>query len=215
METAKRPVEVIVVRREELRGKLPHGHVGESPVIGERDVERQFDLQVVDHCVVIDGLIEIVPIRYQRQDPKTGRAVTHIHPISFSSVTDLIIQLKQHFPNLMSAAFDRWESSQLIEELIKKRINVQNLAFTAAEQYALYYQHRSLVYNDLVKCVPSLTRIGDTPRAEREFLDLQEVRIGAKVDHKPDGSKDSADAIVIATDLAITLSMHGQCFILY
>ncbi len=97
-------------------------------------------MQSVDRAVVVDGIIEIEPIRYTTTDPKTGRPVTATQPISFISVRDFIIKLKGHFPHLHLAAFDRWNSPELIEELIRKRIDAEaliacNLAFELGIEY--------------------------------------------------------------------------------
>jgi hypothetical protein len=69
----------------------------------------------------------------------------------------------------------------------------------------------------MLLCLESPTGIKDTPRAEREFIDLQEVIPGRKVDHSPDGSKDSAEAIVIAAHPAIeqAISREGYHIMLF
>lgn len=194
-------VEAMVIRRGTIAEERPPGVLPGEP---HRVVDRATNLsvQVLDRSVVVDGIAEIVPIRYSRTDPKTVRPVADTYPISFMSVVDFILQLKHHFPKLVAASFDRWNSSEMIEELIAKgRIDTQSLTFSAQEQYALYAQHRSLTYNDLIRCIPC-------PRAEKEFIDLQEVTPGRKVDHKPEcGSKDVADAIVIACHLALELGI--------
>jgi hypothetical protein len=196
-EPAKRPIEMTLMRRERTAYQIPYGF---GEVAHQHDVERQVQIRTVDRAVVIDGLVEIVPIRYERLDEKTGRMVTDVHPISFLSVRDFILKLKQHFPRLDAAAFDQWQSAEIVEELIRVGIRAESLAFTAREQFSLYAQHRALIYNDMLKCLPSA-------RAIKEFRELQEVRPG-KVDHPPAGSKDVADAIVIACNLALELEMH-------
>jgi hypothetical protein len=203
-EPAKRPIEVLVMRRERVQAEVPPGYYGPGHIAGEVHKEERLQLQVIDRAVVVDGLVEIVPIRYQHIDPKTGRTVTATYPISFPSVRDFVLKLKQHFPNLIAAAFDRWNSSDLVTSLVTQgQINAESLAFGNQEQFALYSQHRSLAYNDLIRVMPS-------PRAEKEFVDLQEVIPGRKVDHKPDGSKDVSDAIVIAAHLALDASIAGE-----
>ncbi len=202
---APRSIEVVTQGRERVVSELPVGVPGmllEPAVSGEVNRDRREDVRVIDRTVVVDGLVEIQPIPFQRIDPKTGRAVADTHPISFVSVRDFILELKQHFPNLHLAGFDRWQSSELVEELIRANIDARNLTFSNQEQFALYSQHRSLTYNDMVRAMPSA-------RAEKEFLDLQEVIPGRKVDHKPEGSKDVSDAIVIAMGLALELAIAG------
>lgn len=210
-EPLEHAVECLVMRREHEKRPTPFGFGGEH---GEVEVNRERNLVTarVDRLVVVDGLCEIVPIRYTRQDEKTGRQVTDTYPISFVSVCDFILQLKGHFPNLQLAGFDRWNSPQLIEELIRRgKILAESFSFSAQQQYELYSQHRSLAYNDLFRCLPSPTKTKDgRPRAEAEFVDLQELIPGRKIDHKPESSKDSADAIVIATHLILQLSMGRQ-----
>lgn len=207
-EPIERAVECMVIRREREQRPVPHGFGGAQPEI-EVDRERSLVMARVDRLVVVDGLCEIVPIRYTRRDDKTGREVSDTHPISFVSVCDFILQLKWHFPNLQLAGFDRWNSPQLIEELLRRgKILAESFTFSAQQQFDLYSQHRSLVYNDLFRSLPSPTKTKDgRPRAEAEFVDLQEVTPGRKVDHKPEGSKDTADAEVIATHLVLQLSM--------
>jgi hypothetical protein len=207
-QSLEREVEATVIRR-------TREHVAHAPGVAphephqSRIVDRATNLTtgLVDRTVWVDGIAEIVPIRYTRTDPKTGRPVSDTYPISFISVVEFILQLKMHFPNLYCAAFDRWSSNEMIEELIKAGIDAQALTFSAQDQYSLYTQHRSLAYNDLIKCIPC-------PRAEQEFVDLQEVTPGRKVDHKPGGSKDVSDAIVIATHLALKLDLGGGDFYL-
>jgi hypothetical protein len=203
-----------VRKRERQHAEMPPGIPGQCDT-GEWEVERDVELKVIDRMVIVDGMIEIVPIRYQRIDQNTGRPVTDTYPISFESVRDFILILKQHFPRLDTAAFDRWQSSQLIEALIRAGINAESLAFTNQQQYALYVQHRALAYNDLIRCLPSPTKIGNSPRSEKEFTDLQEVLPGRKVDHKVGGSKDTADAIVIAAQLALDQDIRQSgCLVL-
>lgn len=207
-EPIERAVECMVIRRERERQSVPHGFGGEQPEI-EVDRERNLVRARVDRLVVVDGLCEIVPIRYTRRDDKTGREVSDTHPISFVSVCDFVLQLKGHFPNLQLAGFDRWNSPQLIEELLRRgKILAESFTFSAQQQFELYSEHRSLVYNDVFRCLPSPTKTKDGRlRAEAEFVDLQEVIPGRKVDHKPEGSKDTADSVVIATHLVLQLSM--------
>jgi hypothetical protein len=214
-EVVNRSIQIERVRKRARQyAEMPAGIPGQRD-LGEHEVERDVELKVVDRMVIVDGMIEIVPIRYERLDEKTGRMVTDTHPISFDSVRDFILTLKQHFPRLDTAAFDRWQSSQLIEGLIRDGIMAESWPFSNQQQYDLYVQHRALVYNDMIRCLPSPTKIGETPRAQKEFEDLQEIIPGRKVDHKVGGSKDMADAIVIATHLALDQGIRQSgCLVL-
>jgi len=193
-----RPVKVTVRRMvgREVVNPLTNRIAGQ--VLQEQDVDAS--QPTIDRRVVIDGLVRIEPIRYR--DGKRWKR----HPIDYVSVKDMLLELKQHFPNLLAAAFDQWQSASLIGELLRAGINAEDLPFSTMMQFNLYHQHKSLLYNDLWECVPDAQL-----QSELENLQLLNNR---KIDHKKDNSKDMADAIAIATELALRQAVTPQAVIL-
>lgn len=163
----------------------------------ERDVEAV--QPTIDRRVIVDGLIRIEPLRYR--DGKVWKR----HPIDYVSVKDALLELKKHFPGLQAAGFDNWQSASMIGELLVAGINAEDLPFTTAQQFNLYHQHKSLLYNDLWECLPD-----EQLRTELEDLQILNNR---KIDHKTDGSKDLADAVVIATHLALGQAVQPKAIV--
>jgi len=118
-----------------------------------------------------------------------------------------MLALKKHFPRLVAAGFDNWQSASFIAELGQAGVLAEDYPFTRQQQFDLYSQTKSLVYNNLLECVP-------TPKLQRELEQLQLVN-ARKIDHRSDQSKDLSDALVIAVNLALQQANHSQARIYF
>ena len=159
-----------------------------------RKVERRMDRRTINTTPIVDAILEIKPIVKRERGQKSVA-----YPIDFVSVKDLLLQIKQRFPNFRVAKFDHWNSASLVHELVRAGISAEDLAFTNAQQLRVYRQHRQLVFGDYIKHtangpVDSKGRC----KAATELHELQDF--GHKVDHPASGSKDLSDAIVLAVD---------------
>ena len=206
---------VLTVERERtVKVKDATGHLQSRTVAEDGrvvDVERtetyEKDLvtRTVDQRPVVDMLVQIKPIQVRE-----GKAYKTF-PVDYISVKDFILRLKQYFPNLVAAAFDKWNSAQLIQELVRARIRAVDLVASNPQQLRMYKQHRGLVWSGMVDVV---WQVPAAETAQREFEELQLLN-NNKVDHRAGGSKDVSDAIVICVDQLLGLGGQPQGRILY
>jgi len=147
----------------------------------DRDVSR----------AVIDAVI------VWRPEPRENRQVDMLN------VKDVLWQLRDRYRIGFAAeeptgTFDHWESAEIVQEMIDRKMNVENEAWSRPFQVDIYRNARTCFYNDLVSLpdTPSIT--STDPLAPGALFELRRIEFidGSKVDHPDKGSKDIADAVV-------------------
>lgn len=135
--------------------------------------------------VVIDLILEWQPDAISRR------------PVDFVNAKDVILSLATTY-RFASVTFDRWNSAQLIQELMAARVPAADLSFSQPQQLAMYKDLKTLIYSNLLVCYPHT-------RALQELRALRLVG-GYKIDHPPNGSKDIADCLAaVAARLSATI----------
>jgi hypothetical protein len=182
--------------------KVLAGEVLEPFQLQQRKLARD---DVIDWEVDVARTV-IVGVIIWRPDPRLGMQV------DIQNVEDTIFELREHYPSLghgtrrqpgdtkrkPTFTFDHWNSAFTIQRMRAKRMNVEDEQWSGPFQVDIYRNARSQFYNSLVSLpdTPSIT--SEDPMSPGALYELERLEFidGHKVDHPPDGSKDTADAVV-------------------
>jgi len=130
--------------------------------------------------VVVDFMLQIRP-------PAGGE-------IQFSSVRELIVRLAERGFNIAQVTFDSYQSADSRQILRRKGLNVE---LVSVDQTIEHYETlKELLNEGRIRCYRYEPLL-------RECRGLELIQ-GTKVDHRPGGSKDVADAVTAAVSQAVS-----------
>jgi len=129
-------------------------------------------IQVEMPIIAIDFLLTIVP-------PKYGK-------IDFDKVYELFLRLKNNGIYFQNVAYDRFQTTYLIQRLNKQGINTEYISMDRLPCEP-YHDTQHAIHQERVYCV-------DNALVETELKGLEKDANG-KIEHPSDGSKDLADGL--------------------
>lgn len=145
----------------------------ETVSVVDRDVSRDVEL----NRVVVDLLMEWRP--------------DHNRPVDYINVRDILVDLCHRF-NVIQVSFDKFQSQQVVQELIEIGINARQMSFSANQQLDMYRALRTMVYSNIITW-PGKT--WDILRPQLRYL----IQKGSRITHDEKRSgKDLADAVAAA-----------------
>ncbi len=144
------------------------GHV--SKFIKVPRIKDNFDWLPVIH---IDGILEV------EQDPDTGE-------ISFEKIRDILYLLRSRGMNVKWVTADSFQSTDMKQILLKRGFMVGTMSL---DKNTLGYDITKQALYDNRVCAP------EHEKCYEEIITLERDQKKGKIDHRPNGSKDCADAL--------------------
>lgn len=175
-------------------------------------IDNERELVVINKRPIIDIVIVWQPTRNAR--------------VNYLNVGDVLAQLIDAFPNIVSVKSDKWQSVKLIQEVKARGISYKNmrntaelgggtsaadtLSFSNKMQLKLYTKLRWMIWNNIPRIYKDdkhyivhqgmRRTVGEHNIFEHEHL----IRENNKILHPPSGSKDIADVnAILCNDLVL------------
>jgi hypothetical protein len=108
-------------------------------------------------------------------------------PVDLLNQEEVMMKLAELY-NIRRFTFDPWDSAHSIQKLVRFGVDAEDMAFSNAQQYAMYRFLRLLVYNNMIE-------LPDDPELLNELKFLRDNN--GKIEHDVYG-KDRADAVAAA-----------------
>jgi hypothetical protein len=119
-------------------------------------------------------------------DPRRDRQV------DLENVKQVLLDAAKHH-RIEAITFDNWGFFDAIQQLQRKKLNVENEAWSNPMQLAMYTGARSAFYNDLVELPDDPTITSKDPTAPGAIYELERVQLieARKIDHPDNGRRTS------------------------
>jgi hypothetical protein len=114
---------------------------------------------------------------------------TKLLPVDFNNVAEIIDKCLDAFPNSVYYKGDRYQSESIASIFEQRGIRASTVVFSQAQQFRLYSNIRTAIFNNLVAYL-------NEPLLIEELERVQKVAKANKIEHPMGFSKDCADVLV-------------------